>query len=71
VLSARCSCVMYSWSRADSCVTHAGRARCFVYRQRAMLRVSVRRLHVVVLFHALHILSRSANSFPLRVVDVI
>jgi hypothetical protein len=30
----------------------ARRARCFVYRQRAMSRVSARRLHAIVLFHA-------------------
>jgi hypothetical protein len=68
----------------------AGRARCFVCRQRAMSRVSARRLHTVVLgspssrclrlprvvrarargavvlFHALRISSRSANSSRLE-----
>ena len=35
--------------RADSRVIRVGRAHCFVCRQRAMSRVSARRLHAVVL----------------------
>jgi hypothetical protein len=48
------------WWRAGWRVIRARRARCFVYRQRAMPRVSARRLHVM-LFHALRVSSRSAN----------
>jgi hypothetical protein len=48
--------------RAVSRVVRAGRARCLVRRSRAMSRVSARRLHAAVLFHALHVSSRSANS---------
>jgi hypothetical protein len=42
-----------TWCRADSHVVRAGRTHCFVCRQRAMSRVSVRRSHVVVMFHSL------------------
>jgi hypothetical protein len=35
--------LFHMWWRADSCVIHVGRARCFVCRQRAMSCVSVRR----------------------------
>ena len=36
-----------TWRRAGSRVVHARRVRCFVCRQRAMSRVSARRLHAV------------------------
>ena len=36
--------------RAGSRIVRAGRAHCFVCRQRAVSRVSARRLHAVVLF---------------------
>jgi hypothetical protein len=41
-----------TWWRADCRVVRARRARCFVYRQCAMSRVSARRLHAIVLFQA-------------------
>jgi hypothetical protein len=63
--------LLRTWRRAGSHVVRVRRARCFVYRQHAMPRVSARRLHDVVLFRVLRILSRSAISFPLRVVVVI
>jgi hypothetical protein len=42
VLSARYSCVMCSWSRADSHGIHAGRTHCFRRRPRAKSFVVVR-----------------------------
>jgi hypothetical protein len=51
-----------TWWRAGWRVIRVRRAHCFVYRQRAMSRVSVRRLHTVVMFHVLRVSSRSANS---------
>jgi hypothetical protein len=62
VWCARCRVLFRTWWRAGWRVIRARRARCFVYRQRAMSRVSTRRLHVVVLFYALRVSSRSANS---------
>ena len=47
--------------RAVLRVARAGRARCLVRHSRAMSRVFARRLHAAVLFHALHVSSRSAN----------
>jgi hypothetical protein len=62
VWCARCRVLFRTWWRAGWRVIRARRARCFAYRQRAMSRVSTRRLHAVVLFHALRVSSRSANS---------
>jgi hypothetical protein len=51
-LSARCSRMMFSWSRADSRVIRAGRTHYFVCRQHAMSRVFARQSHAVMLFRS-------------------